>query len=149
MAPADPADGPGAAAIVAALGMSPHPEGGWYAETWRDPAGPGGRGAVTAIYFLLEAGQRSRWHRVDATEVWLWHAGAPLTLSVAEGATVRALTLGPGITTGERPQAVVPKDAWQSAESAGAWTLVSCVVAPAFGFAGFELAPEGWSPGGG
>jgi uncharacterized protein len=133
--------------LIATLALRPHPEGGWYAETWRDPAGPGERAAVTAIYFLLEAGQRSRWHRVDATELWLWHAGAPLALSVvAEGGTVGVTALGPDIAAGERPQAVVPKDAWQSAESTGAWTLASCVVAPAFEFAGFELAPEGWGP---
>jgi uncharacterized protein len=127
--------------------MKPHPEGGWYVETCRDPAQPAERAACTAIYFLLEAGQRSHWHRVDATEIWLWHGGAPLRLGIAAGsAAVEELVLGADIPAGQRPQAVVPKDAWQSAESLGAWTLVSCVVAPAFEFAGFELAPAGWAP---
>ena len=135
--------------VIATLGLASHPEGGWYAETHRDPAQPGGgRGAVTAIHFLLRAGERSRWHRVDATEIWLWHAGAPLRLSVsADGREVAETLLGTDLAVGQRPQAVVPKDAWQAAESLGAWTLVSCVVAPAFEFAGFELAGEGWEPG--
>jgi predicted cupin superfamily sugar epimerase len=137
-----------AADLIATLALSPHPEGGWYAETWRDPAPAGERAAVTAIYFLLERGQRSRWHRVDATELWLWHAGAPLSLSISQdGHPAATTTLGPTLAAGERPQAVVPKHAWQSAESRGEWTLVSCVVAPAFEFAGFEMAPEGWEPG--
>ena len=135
--------------VIATLGLTPHPEGGWYAETHRDPAPPGGgRGTVTAIYFLLRAGECSRWHRVDATEIWLWHAGAPLRLGVSpEGREVVHVPLGPDLANGQRPQAVVPKDAWQAAESLGAWTLVSCVVAPAFEFAGFEMAAEGWEPG--
>ncbi len=128
--------------------MKPHPEGGWYVETWRDPAPAGERPTCTAIYFLLEAGQRSHWHRIDATEIWLWHGGAPLRLAVAsDGGSTHEATLGPDIVAGQRPQAVVPKGAWQSAESLGAWTLVSCIVAPAFEFAGFELAPVGWAPG--
>ena len=134
--------------LIQTLALRPHPEGGWSAETWRDPAPEGRRAAVTAIYFLLERGQRSRWHRVDATEIWLWHAGAPLSLSIApDGRPPATTTLGPALATGERPQAVVPKHAWQSAESRGEWTLVSCVVAPGFEFAGFEMAPEGWEPG--
>ena len=136
------------AELIRTLSLRSHPEGGWYAETWRDPAPAGQRAAVTAIYFLLERGQRSRWHRVDATELWLWHAGAPLTLEIAaEGGAVGTAVLGPDLASGERPQAVVPKDAWQAAESRGEWTLVSCVVAPGFEFAGFEMAPEGWRPG--
>jgi predicted cupin superfamily sugar epimerase len=128
--------------------MKPHPEGGWYVETWRDPAPTGERAACTAIYFLLEAGQRSHWHRVDATEIWLWHAGAPLRLSISpDGRTVEHQTLGADLTAGRRPQAVVPKNAWQAAESEGEWTLVSCVVEPAFEFMGFELAPASWKPG--
>jgi predicted cupin superfamily sugar epimerase len=137
-----------AKAIIEALGMQPHPEGGWYVETWRDAPAGGGRGAVTAIYFLLEAGQRSHWHRVDATEVWLWHAGGPLRLDVAaDGEAVTSRVLGADLARGERPQAIVPAQAWQAAAPLGAWTLVSCVVAPAFEFSGFELAPEGWRPG--
>jgi uncharacterized protein len=126
--------------------MKPHPEGGWYVETWRDPTPQGERAACTAIYFLLEAGQRSHWHRVDATEIWLWHGGAPLRLETnAEGAP-REITLGPDLAGEQRPQAVVPMNAWQAAESLGAWTLVSCVVAPGFDFTGFELAAPGWRP---
>ena len=126
--------------------MKPHPEGGWYVETWRDPAPDGQRAACTAIYFLLEAGQRSHWHRVDATEIWLWHGGAPLRLETNSEGAAREITLGPDITGEQRPQAVVPKNAWQAAESLGAWTLVSCVVAPGFEFTGFELAAPGWAP---
>jgi predicted cupin superfamily sugar epimerase len=130
--------------IIEALGMQPHPEGGHYVETYRAPAADGERAVCTAIYFLLRRGERSHWHRVDAAEIWLWHAGSPLALHVDQ-ATV---TLGPDLTAGERPQAVVPKDAWQAAETLGDWTLVSCVVAPGFSFAGFELAPPGWRPEG-
>jgi predicted cupin superfamily sugar epimerase len=135
-----------AEAIIAALGLAPHPEGGWYAETWRAPAAPGERPAGTAIHFLLRAGERSHWHRVDAAEVWLWHAGAPLTLRIAAdaGGTARAHRLGPDLAAGERPQAVVPAGHWQAAECEGAYTLVSCVVAPGFSFGGFELAPSGF-----
>lgn len=133
-------------AIVARLGLSPHPEGGWYAETWRADAPEGARPAATAIHFLLKAGERSHWHRVDADEVWLWHAGAALDLRVAataEGPATR-VRLGPGLAAGERPQAVVPAGHWQAAVTAGAYTLVSCVVAPGFRFEGFDLAPPGF-----
>lgn len=133
-----------AAELIAALGMQPHPEGGHYVETWRGAPAADGRATATAIYFLLAAGQRSHWHRVDAAEVWLWHAGDPLELRIGE----TTIVLGPGVLTGERPQAVVPAGAWQAAASAGAWSLVSCVVAPGFEFAGFELAPPGFEPPG-
>lgn len=148
--PADRPASPEAAAIAAALGMRRHPEGGWYAETFRDPAPPGGRAHSTAIYFLLEAGDVSAWHRVrDAAEAWHFYAGAPLELGIAEAdGTVRVHRLGPDIAKGERPQAVVPADRWQAARSTGAWTLVGCTVAPGFLFASFELAPSGWTPDG-
>ncbi|MCU0912195.1 MAG: cupin domain-containing protein [Rhodobacteraceae bacterium] len=139
-----------AEAIIARLGLAPHPEGGWYAETWRAPAADqaagGARPAGTAIYFLLKAGERSHWHRVDAAEVWLWHAGAPLALRIAATAAgpARRVTLGPDLASGARPQAVVPDGHWQAAESLGAFTLVSCVVAPGFRFEGFDLAPPGF-----
>lgn len=134
-------------AIIRALRLAPHPEGGHYAETWRDPAPEGGRGAGTAIYYLLVAGEVSAWHRVDATEIWHWYAGAPLRLTISEdGILSRKMILGPEIVLGHRPQAVVPPYAWQMAESAGAWTLVGCTVSPAFEFFGFELAPPGWTP---
>ena len=133
-----------------ALGLQPHPEGGHYRELWRDPAPDGQRGAATSILFLLEAGERSHWHRVDAAEIWLWQAGAPLKLGIASGETTAIRTdqicLGPNSTQGETLQAVVPVSAWQEAASLGAWSLVSCIVAPAFEFSGFELAPPGWSP---
>ena len=130
-----------------ALGLSPHPEGGHYRELWRDCPASGGRGAGTSILFLLAAGERSHWHRVDAAEIWLWQGGAPLLLGVAEtGAGPRQVRLGPDLAGGEVLQGVVPAGAWQDARSLGGWTLVSCVVAPAFEFAGFEMAPAGWSP---
>lgn len=135
--------------IIETLGMSPHPEGGHFVETFRDAPGADGRARATAIYFLLRAGERSHWHRVDATEIWLWHAGAPLTLQIAndDSATPRAITLGANLTAGQRPQAIVPAQAWQAAHSDGAWSLVSCVVAPGFEFSGFELAAKDWAPG--
>ena len=136
-----------AAALIARLGLERHPEGGWYRETFRQPgSNQNDRGLATAILFLLEAGQRSHWHRVDAAELWLWHAGAPLALHIHDGAA-SDYRLGGEVLSGEVPQALVPPGAWQSAEARDGWTLVSCVVTPAFEFAGFELAPEGWEPG--
>lgn len=137
-----------AAEIVAALGMTRHPEGGWYVETFRDETG-GERGHSTAIWFLLEEGDRSHWHRVtDATEIWHFHAGAPLELDLwQEGAPiVTTHLLGTDLAAGERPQGVVPAGWWQAARSTGAWTLVGCTVAPGFLFSSFELAPPGWTP---
>jgi predicted cupin superfamily sugar epimerase len=138
----------GAGEIIRLLGMQPHPEGGHYVETFRDAPGPDGRARSTAIYFLLQAGEVSHWHRVDAVELWLWHAGGPLALSISEdGRSARAVRLGPDLRAGQRPQAIVPALAWQAAETLGAWTLVSCTVAPGFQFEGFELAPPDWFPG--
>lgn len=131
--------------MIRLLELSPHPEGGHYRETFRDPRLMDGRAASTAIYFLLAAGERSHWHRVDAVEIWHFHAGAPLALSIEGQERVR---LGPDLGKGERPQGVVPAGKWQAAESLGDWTLVGCTVAPGFDFAGFELAPEGWAPEG-
>lgn len=136
-----------AAEIIRILDLRPHPEGGHYRETFRDPATAGnGRSASTAIYFLLRAGEISRWHRVDAAEVWHWYAGASLSLAIVESGTRRDVRLGTDLAAGERPQAVVPAHAWQQAQSLGAWTLVGCTVAPGFEFAGFELAPQGFEP---
>ena len=134
--------------IVAALGLVPHPEGGAYRETFRHAPADGKRGAMTAIYYLLREGERSHWHRVDAAEIWLFHAGAPLALEIArtQGAAIETVTLGADLAAGQRPQAVVPENWWQAARSLGDWTLVGCTVGPAFDFAGFELAPKGWSP---
>lgn len=134
-----------AEAIIAALALRPHPEGGHYRETWRDTPPDGARGAGTAIHFLLRAGERSHWHRVDAAELWLWHAGAPLALLHAPGPD---LFLGPDLAAGQTLQGLVPAHAWQAAHSHGAWTLVTCTVSPAFRFDGFELAPPGWNPPG-
>ena len=136
-------------ALVRALKLRPHPEGGHYRETWRQkPIARGERGSGTAIYYLLRRGEESRWHRIDAVEIWHHYAGAPLALTIATGGRTRTVRLGPSIATGERPQAVAPKGVWQRARSLGDWTLVGCTVSPAFDFAGFELAPEGFAPGG-
>lgn len=136
-----------AKAVIDALDMQRHPEGGWYIQTFKDAAG-GPRGHSTAIYYLLERGDRSHWHRVrDAVEIWHFHAGAPLGLSIAEeGKPASTITLGADILAGERPQAVVPANWWQSATSLGAWTLVGCTVSPGFDFSAFEMAPAGWQP---
>ena len=134
--------------IIAALRMQPHPEGGYYVETWRHLPADGGRGAGTAIYYLLQAGERSHWHRVDAAEIWHWYAGAPLDLSLSpDGVTVEVASLGNDLAAGARPQMLVPAGMWQSAASTDAWTLVGCTVSPAFEFAGFEMAVPGWEPG--
>lgn len=138
-----------AAAVIAKLGLQPHPEGGWYRETWRTAASSGQRAGATAILFLLDVGERSHWHRVDAAELWLWHAGAPLTLEIAENAesAPTRLRLGGNVLAGEMPQVLVPPLHWQAAEPDGGWMLGSCVVSPAFEFSGFELAAPNWSPG--
>jgi len=134
--------------IAALLGLEPHPEGGRFRETFRHVPEAGGRGAMTAIYFLLEEGEVSHWHRVDAAEIWHFYAGAPLDLSISEnGQPPVTYVLGTDLRAGHRPQVVVPRNAWQSARSRGSWTLVGCTVGPAFDFAGFELAPPGWAPG--
>ncbi len=128
--------------IIKTLQLERHPEGGWYRQTWiEDTEGVERRPAGTCIYFLLAANERSHWHRVDATEIWLYHAGAPLVLSLAADADGPAIDhlLTPDLDRG-RPQRIVPKDHWQAARSSGAWTLVSCTVSPGFSFSGFELA---------
>jgi uncharacterized protein len=133
-------------AVVASLGLAPHPEGGFYRETFRD-GDLAQRGAATAILFLLPEGVVSHWHRVDALEIWVWQAGAPLRLEIAAppAPTVPHL-LGPDVAAGELLQQTVPTQHWQRAKSAGAWSLVSCIVAPAFLFSGFVMAPPGWRP---
>ena len=140
--------GPTAAEIIARLGLAPHPEGGHYRETFRDPREVDGRSVGTAIYFLLSEGERSHWHCVDAAELWHFYLGAPLELEIADAAGRRTVVLGPDVTAGQRPQAVVPTGAWQAARTTGEWTLCGCTVAPGFDFAGFDLAPPGWSPQG-
>ena len=133
--------------IIALLGLQRHPEGGWYSETWRADAPEGQRACGTAIYYLLEAGDFSHWHRVDATEIWHWYAGAPLSLTLSpNGHDAEAMVLGPELAQGQRPQRIVPEGWWQTATSLGAWTLVGCTVSPGFEFEGFEMAPPDWRP---
>ncbi|MCA9758464.1 MAG: cupin domain-containing protein [Candidatus Eisenbacteria bacterium] len=129
--------------LIDALELEPHPEGGWFRETWRDLPGEGSRGAGTAIYFLLRKGEQSRWHRVDAAEIWHFYQGSPLLLEYEPepGQPIMAAILGTDLGRGERPQIVIPSGAWQRAWSLGEWTLVGCTVSPAFQFEGFELAP--------
>jgi uncharacterized protein len=135
------------AQIRSALNMQPHPEGGHYRELWRDTPPAGGRGAASSILFFLAAGQKSRWHRIDASEIWIWQAGAPLLLRLSHlDGRRETIKLGPDASCGETFQGFVPPYVWQEAASTGAWTLVSCVVAPAFQFEGFELAPKEWLP---
>ncbi|WP_419727793.1 cupin domain-containing protein [Lichenicola sp.] len=136
-----------AAEVIRALDLQPHPEGGHYRETWRDRPADGGRGAGTAILFLLRDDELSDWHRVDADELWIWQAGAHLVLTTsADGHDAEARHLGPDLGMRQSLQLLVPRGHWQSAVSLGRWTLVSCVVAPAFRFEGFELAPPDWRP---
>ena len=137
-----------AAEVMRLLDLTPHPEGGHYRQTFRDPRTvDAGRAASTAIYFLLARGERSHWHKVDADEIFHHYAGAPLELSLSgDGHKVRHLRVGTDFDLGELPQAVVPRGVWQAARSLGSWTLVGCTVAPAFEFTGFELAPPGWEP---
>ncbi|MCC6006607.1 MAG: cupin domain-containing protein [Rhodobacteraceae bacterium] len=129
--------------IIEKLELKRHPEGGWYRQTWMAEAPWGTRPAGTAILLLLAEGERSHWHRVDADEIWLWHAGAPLTLRLSPDAAgpARQLLLGGDVLAGQSPQIVVPAGHWQAAQSEGAYTLVSCTVSPGFHFEGFELAP--------
>ncbi|EMR63463.1 hypothetical protein MGN70_002679 [Eutypa lata] len=140
--------------VIAALNLSPHPEKGYFIETFRDPktSTEDGRAISTQIYYLLEGESGlSHWHRVlDAVEVWHYYAGAPLRLSLSwdDGKPVRDVVLGKDLWNGERPQAVVQRGEWQHALSLGDWTLVGCTVAPAFTMEGFEMAKEGWEPKG-
>ena len=135
-----------ASELIRLLDLKPHPEGGHFRETFRDPRTIDGRAASTAIYFLLARGERSHWHRIDAVEVWHYYAGSALTLRIADDDGAWRFKLGQNLAAGEQPQAIVPPDTWQAAESNGDWTLVGCTVAPGFEFAAFELAPKGWVP---
>jgi predicted cupin superfamily sugar epimerase len=134
--------------VIRLLELERHPEGGWYRQTFADPGAEGERHLSTAIYYLLEGADVSAWHRVDAAEVWHWHAGAPLRLRLShEGKVIDEHILGPDLKAAERPQVVVPRHCWQTAKCLGAWTLVGCTVAPGFQFSGFEMADEDWEPG--
>ncbi|MGY6569246.1 MAG: cupin domain-containing protein [Salinarimonas sp.] len=141
-------DGLTAEDIVRRLDLKPHPEGGFFRETFRDSrVDADGRAASTAIYYLLGLGEVSEWHRVDATEIWHYHAGAPMVITLSEnGHDAQAYHLGPDLLRGQAPQVIVPAHCWQTATSLGAWTLVGCTVAPGFDFAGFEMAPPDWRP---
>lgn len=138
--------------VVERLGLQPHPEGGWYAETWRAASPPGERATASAILYLLASGDRSHWHRVDADEIWQFSAGNALELRVAAAATeggpvaIEVHRLGGDVAAGDEPQVVVPAGAWQAARPLGDWSLVGCIVSPAFRFEGFELTPAGWEP---
>jgi predicted cupin superfamily sugar epimerase len=135
--------------LIDSLGLARHPEGGWYRETWRAAPAGAQRSAGTSILFLLESGQRSHWHRVDATELWIFQAGHALTLSTADADTdaISSIRLGADVRAGEQPQHVIAPGQWQSAQAGDGWCLVACVVVPGFRFEGFELAPPGWEPG--
>lgn len=134
--------------IVRLLDLKPHPEGGHFRETWRATVKPGERAVGTAIYYLLKEGEKSHWHRVDAAEIWHFHAGSPLELSISpDGRQQEATILGIGFAAGERPQIIVPANYWQAARPLGDWTLAGCTVSPGFTFDGFEMAPPGWMPG--
>lgn len=133
--------------MIAQLQLQPHPEGGWYRETWRAAAAAGERGLATSILFLLKAGERSHWHRVDAAELWIFQGGEPLTLRSHRDGTHVSTTLGLDIAAGQAPQHLIEPHEWQAADGPDTgWSLVACVVTPAFEFAGFELAPRGWEP---
>jgi len=135
-------------ALIEALGLQPHPEGGHYREIWRDRPADGARGAGTAIYYLLGPGEHSHWHRVrDADEGWHWYGGGPLALTVSpDGHDAEAVHLGPDLARHQRPFALVPRGHWQTAASLGRWSLCGCTVSPAFDFAGFEMAAPDWRP---
>ena len=131
--------------VITRFNLTRHPEGGWYRQTWIADAAGGARPAGTAILFLLQAGERSHWHKVDAAEIWHFHAGSPLALRMSETdqGPASLIVLG-DVAQGHAPQAIVPPHHWQAAESRGDWSLVGCTVSPAFQFAGFTLAPQGF-----
>ncbi|TVQ31297.1 MAG: cupin domain-containing protein [Geminicoccaceae bacterium] len=134
------------ARLIESLRLVPHPEGGHYVETHRGPPLSDGRASVTTIYYLLRQGERSHWHRIDASEVWHYQAGAPMGLEIARDGRIERVCLGSDLLGGEVGHAVVPPLAWQSARALGPWSLVSCTVSPGFVFEGLEMAPPGWSP---
>ncbi|WP_224240582.1 cupin domain-containing protein [Hyalangium gracile] len=130
-------------ALVKALGLQPHPEGGYYKETYRavarvdTPRGP--RAAGTAIYYLLPRGEFAAWHQVASDEVWHFYDGSPLALHLLTDAGLETVVLGRDVTRGERPQALIPAGVLQAAVPRGDYTLVGCTVAPGFDFADWEM----------
>ena len=137
-----------AESIIELLKLEVHPEGGFYRQTFKDTdSGSNGRSLSSVIYYLLKFDQVSHWHRVDATEVWFWHSGAPMVITISpNGCDAEALHLGANIQANQKPHVIVKKNYWQSAVSLGEWSLVSCMVSPAFEFNGFEMADENWFP---
>ncbi|NNK77247.1 MAG: cupin domain-containing protein [Litoreibacter sp.] len=132
--------------LIERLSLEPHPEGGWYRQTWIEETASGRRPAGTCIYYLLDEGGMSHWHRVDATEIWHFYVGAPLTLRLSETdeGPARTHVLGPDFSAGQSPQVIVPKDCWQAARAYQGWSLVGCTVSPGFQFSGFTMAPDGF-----
>ena len=138
--------------LIESLELVPHPEGGWYRETWRAQAGEGERAAASAVYYVIKPGEKSQWNRVDAHEIWLWHGGDPVDLFIAatDADQPRTVRLGGRVTESEVPQVIVPAGHWQSAAAVkgqAGYAFISCIVAPAFDFGGYELALPGWEPG--
>jgi predicted cupin superfamily sugar epimerase len=130
--------------LIARYDLAPHPEGGWYRQTWIDThMATGARPSGTAILFLLKAGEKSHWHRVDATEIWHFYAGAPIDLRISPDANgpYQTHVLGNDLLSGHTPQVIVPQHYWQAAHATDGWALVGCTVSPGFDFAGFTLAP--------
>ncbi|WP_166415932.1 cupin domain-containing protein [Cochlodiniinecator piscidefendens] len=130
--------------IIAHLNLQPHPEGGYYRQTWIGDDGE--RPSGTSIYFLLTNGNASHWHNVDATEIWHYYSGAPLILSISatDAGPAEDHMLCPDLLAGQSPQIIVPQHYWQAARTTGEYTLVGCTVSPAFQFEGFTLAPDGF-----
>ncbi|MEZ5114658.1 MAG: cupin domain-containing protein [Candidatus Nanopelagicales bacterium] len=129
-------------ALIDRLGLQPHVEGGWWAQTWLGEPDEDGRPVGTAIVYLLARGESAAWHRVDVVEDWHFHAGDPLLLRVGSEEVV----LGPDVLSGQRVQQLVPPGVWQSAQTTGDWSLVGCSMAPGWWEPGYELAPPGWEP---
>jgi predicted cupin superfamily sugar epimerase len=136
-----------AAELVKVLGMGAHPEGGRFVEVFRSAARVQvvgrsvERAALTAIYFLLVAGEHSRWHRVESDEIWHYQEGDPIELLLFDGGKVRRQRLG-SVAPETRPTVVVPAGTWQAARTTGHYTLVACTVGPGFEYADFSLAAD-------
>ena len=135
--------------FIKKLNLLPHPEGGWYKETYLSNFTIENRPSASMIYYLLKEKEISKWHKVtDADELWIWNYGEALELKYSnDGGLQKKIILGPNKNGDQFFQMVIPKGVWQSAKSLGEWSLVSCVVSPAFSFDGFEIAEKGWEPG--
>ena len=137
-----------AAQIIKFLQLQPHPEGGWYKQTWKSEDTLSGRASGTSIYFLLKAGEISHWHKIDSVEIWHYYDGSPLILRIAteDNNEIATKILGPNLAKSQSPQILVNKNLWQSAETTGDYTLVGCTVSPGFEFSKFTLAPKNFNP---